>query len=138
MYKEYREMSRTEAVDALYQDMAARHRARFRSIHVCYHNHFILIFVFTNTAVALDSQSCRNREDQRCQASLLEATSYEKSQIPSPTSRCQKHKQEALLSSSTFYLCLRSHHSKGGYLFLSRFNFGRLPGTQRSRTAPGL
>ena len=36
MYKEYREMSRTEAVDALYQDMAARHRARFRSIHVCF------------------------------------------------------------------------------------------------------
>ena len=34
MYKEYREMSRTEAVDALYQDMAARHRARFRSVHV--------------------------------------------------------------------------------------------------------
>lgn len=35
MYKEYREMSRTEAVEALYQDMAAQHRARFRSIHVC-------------------------------------------------------------------------------------------------------
>ncbi|KAF2668827.1 60S ribosomal protein L18ae [Microthyrium microscopicum] len=34
MYKEYREMSRTEAVDALYQDMAARHRARFRSVQV--------------------------------------------------------------------------------------------------------
>jgi large subunit ribosomal protein L18Ae len=34
MYKEYREMSRTDAVHALYQDMAARHRARFRSIHV--------------------------------------------------------------------------------------------------------
>lgn len=34
MYKEYREMSRTEAVEAMYQDMAARHRARFRSIHV--------------------------------------------------------------------------------------------------------
>ena len=34
MYKEYREMSRTEAVEALYQDMAAQHRARFRSIHV--------------------------------------------------------------------------------------------------------
>ena len=27
-------MSRTEAVDTMYQDMAARHRARFRSIHV--------------------------------------------------------------------------------------------------------
>lgn len=34
MYKEYREMSRTAAVEALYQDMAAQHRARFRSIHV--------------------------------------------------------------------------------------------------------
>lgn len=34
MYKEYREMSRCEAVEAMYQDMAARHRARFRSIHV--------------------------------------------------------------------------------------------------------
>jgi len=34
MYKEYRELSRTAAVEALYSDMAARHRARFRSIHV--------------------------------------------------------------------------------------------------------
>ena len=35
MYKEYREMSRTDAVESMYQDMAARHRARFRSVHVC-------------------------------------------------------------------------------------------------------
>ena len=34
MYKEYRELSRADAVKSLYQDMAARHRARFRSIHV--------------------------------------------------------------------------------------------------------
>ena len=34
MYKEYREMSRCAAVDSLYQDMAARHRSRFRSIHI--------------------------------------------------------------------------------------------------------
>ncbi|KAJ2905873.1 60S ribosomal protein L20 [Zalerion maritima] len=34
MYKEYREMSRTDAIESLYQDMAARHRARFRSIHI--------------------------------------------------------------------------------------------------------
>ena len=34
MYKEYRDVSRTLAVQSLYQDMAARHRARFRSIHV--------------------------------------------------------------------------------------------------------
>ncbi|KAF2127948.1 60S ribosomal protein L18ae [Dothidotthia symphoricarpi CBS 119687] len=34
MYKEYREMSRCAAVDALYQDMAARHRSRFRSVQI--------------------------------------------------------------------------------------------------------
>ncbi|SPO02125.1 probable 60S large subunit ribosomal protein [Cephalotrichum gorgonifer] len=34
MYKEYREMSRTDAAESLYSDMAARHRARFRSIHI--------------------------------------------------------------------------------------------------------
>lgn len=34
MYKEYREMSRIDAVESLYADMSARHRARFRSIHV--------------------------------------------------------------------------------------------------------
>ena len=34
MYKEFRAMSRAEAVDLMYQDMAARHRARFGSIHV--------------------------------------------------------------------------------------------------------
>ncbi|RMJ22649.1 60s ribosomal protein l20 [Aspergillus sp. HF37] len=34
MYKEFREMSRADAVDALYQDMAARHRARFGSIAI--------------------------------------------------------------------------------------------------------
>ena len=34
MYKEFRELSRADAVKSMYQDMAARHRARFRSIHV--------------------------------------------------------------------------------------------------------
>lgn len=34
MYKEIRSLTRAEAVESLYQDMAARHRARFRSIHV--------------------------------------------------------------------------------------------------------
>ncbi|CRG90333.1 60S ribosomal protein L20-A [Talaromyces islandicus] len=34
MYKEFRELSRTDAVEALYQDMAARHRSRFGSIHI--------------------------------------------------------------------------------------------------------
>ncbi|KAF8317093.1 60S ribosomal protein L18A [Clavulina sp. PMI_390] len=34
LYKEVRDMSRGAAVHALYQDMAARHRARFRSIQI--------------------------------------------------------------------------------------------------------
>ncbi|CAI4684842.1 AVI_1a_G0042460.mRNA.1.CDS.1 [Saccharomyces cerevisiae] len=34
MYKEIRDVSRVAAVEILYQDMAARHRARFRSIHI--------------------------------------------------------------------------------------------------------
>lgn len=34
MYKEYREMTRAAAVASCYQDMAARHRARFASIHI--------------------------------------------------------------------------------------------------------
>lgn len=36
MYKEFRELSRADAVEACYQDMAARHRARFRSVQVCH------------------------------------------------------------------------------------------------------
>lgn len=34
MYKEYRELTRTAAIKACYQDMASRHRARFSSIHI--------------------------------------------------------------------------------------------------------
>ncbi|CDH57447.1 60s ribosomal protein l20 [Lichtheimia corymbifera JMRC:FSU:9682] len=34
MYKEYRSMSRVEAVENCYQDMAARHRARFSSVQI--------------------------------------------------------------------------------------------------------
>ncbi|KAI8615387.1 ribosomal L18ae/LX protein domain-containing protein [Chytriomyces sp. MP71] len=34
MYKEYRELTRTAAVAACYQDMASRHRARFSNIHI--------------------------------------------------------------------------------------------------------
>ncbi|ETS62634.1 hypothetical protein PaG_03278 [Moesziomyces aphidis] len=34
MYKEFRALSRAEAAESLYQDMAARHRARFASIHI--------------------------------------------------------------------------------------------------------
>ena len=34
MYKEYRDLTRSDAVASCYQDMASRHRARFRSVQV--------------------------------------------------------------------------------------------------------
>jgi len=34
MYKEYRDVTRVGAVQGMYQDLASRHRARFRSIHI--------------------------------------------------------------------------------------------------------
>lgn len=34
MYKEYRDVSRVNAVATMYQDLASRHRARFRNIHI--------------------------------------------------------------------------------------------------------
>lgn len=34
MYKEYRDVTRVGAIETMYQDLAARHRARFRSIHI--------------------------------------------------------------------------------------------------------
>lgn len=77
MYKEYREMSRTEAVEALYQDMAARHRSRFRSIHV--RNPESHQKSLTHNQIIADSQGCRDREERRYQASLYQAASYEES-----------------------------------------------------------
>ena len=34
MYKEYRDVTRVGAVETMYLDLAARHRARFRNIHI--------------------------------------------------------------------------------------------------------
>ncbi len=34
MYKEYRELTRADAVVACYQDLAAQHRARFHSVQI--------------------------------------------------------------------------------------------------------
>lgn len=68
MYKEYREMSRTEAVEALYQDMAARHRARFRSIHVRLQRSLPGNDLLTPPLP--DPESGGGREDSGCQATL--------------------------------------------------------------------
>ena len=107
MYKEYREMSRTEAVDALYQDMAARHRARFRSIHVwqrlCPHPFdFSKLTRFGTT----DPQSRRARENRRCQARLHQTATRQEPQIPSSPSRAQGHQQGSVRRSPTCHVRL--------------------------------
>jgi large subunit ribosomal protein L18Ae len=68
MYKEFRELTRTDAVESLYQDMAARHRARFGSIHVCQSRipfaEYVVEVLLTNLSCLLfiDSPRHRNRE----------------------------------------------------------------------------
>ena len=57
MYKEFRELSRADAVKALYQDMAARHRARFRSIHVC-SNHTATLPIVVTILPYIDPSCC--------------------------------------------------------------------------------
>ena len=106
MYKEYREMSRTEAVDALYQDMAARHRARFRSIHVRWekltpfaHGCQILINL-------LDPAGGGSPEDGRCEATIHEAITDEEPEVPTSSSCCQEGEQEHLRCAPAIDLCL--------------------------------
>ena len=103
MYKEYREMTRTEAVDALYQDMAARHRARFRSIHVCWKGDL------GNEDMAddeTDSQGCRTHKPRSRQATIHQAAHLKRSQISSTSPHSQEHQQEALCCQATEYFCL--------------------------------
>lgn len=68
-------MSRTDAVEALYQDMAARHRSRFRSVHVRLIDtriHQLQILTYSKT----DPQGRRAREDRRRQAPIHQATPH--------------------------------------------------------------
>lgn len=74
MYKEYREMSRTEAVEALYQDMAAQHRTRFRSIHVC--SERCSIDLDGKLTRCADPKGRRDPEPERRQATIHQATHY--------------------------------------------------------------
>jgi large subunit ribosomal protein L18Ae len=64
MYKEFRELTRADAVKSLYQDMAARHRARFRSIHVR-----MLMVRYGNTLVLT-----------RCSSQILRVVEIEKTE----------------------------------------------------------
>lgn len=90
-------MSRCDAVEAMYQDMAARHRSRFRSIHVCSDTRttFASGATCTNTCTA-DPQSRRAREDRRRQATIHQAVAHEGSEVPATAPHCQEGEQEDL------------------------------------------
>jgi hypothetical protein len=92
-------MSRTDAVEALYQDMAARHRSRFRSIHVSLH-HVIHTIPVLNM-LQPDPQGRRNREDRRRQAPIHQATPRKGSQIPSSSPRIQASCKQTLRREAT-------------------------------------
>lgn len=106
MYKEYREMSRTDAVEALYQDMAARHRARFRSIHVRRLSSYKSNTISTNI-ISPDPQGCRDPKDCRYQTTVHQATSHQEPQISSSSPHCQEINQDHLLGSPAHDLQLR-------------------------------
>lgn len=107
MYKEYREMSRCEAVDALYQDMAARHRARFRSVHVRLTNDSVSTAMLT---VFVDPQGCRDREDRRYQTPIPQAAPHQGPVVPSPTSHSKGSHQEDLRSQQAIDFLLSELH----------------------------
>lgn len=80
MYKEFREMSRVEAVEALYQDMAARHRARFGSIAVC----FPLLSNVTRLEAAKSNIFSSNRSSRLSRSRTLRASVAPTSSSSSP------------------------------------------------------
>ena len=92
MYKEFRELSRADAVKSLYQDMAARHRARFRSIHVRL-TFRLYAGILTNDLLMLsDPSGCRDRKERGCPSPIHQATAYPASPLPSPSS-CTEESQ---------------------------------------------
>ena len=106
MYKEYREMSRVDAVEALYSDMAARHRARFRSIHVRLMRCTSCKGVLGSANLRVDSPRCRAREDRGRQAPLHQAARYQEPEVPSPPPCHQGRHDEAVQRAATRYVRL--------------------------------
>lgn len=88
MYKEFRELTRADAVKALYQDMAARHRARFRSIHVCLSSRSAgSVQEMLMCEVLTDSPRRRDREDRGHPPPIHQAAAHAAPQVPAPPPR---------------------------------------------------
>jgi len=98
-------MSRTDAVEALYSDMAARHRARFRSIHVSCGGTLSGFPLMTLTQ-ATDPPRRRAREDRGYQAPLHQAAGHQGPQVPPPPPRPQDQHQEGFQREAAGYFCL--------------------------------
>ena len=110
MYKEYREMSRADAVHALYQDMAARHRARFRTIHVCtLRSRLRPLRKLMNE----DFESRGAREDGRRAAAWDEAVTPKGPQISSTSPRSEAEAREDLFPASAVDNHLTSGREEG-------------------------
>jgi hypothetical protein len=87
-------MSRTDAVESLYSDMAARHRARFRSIHV--RQSVSWRKVAGMLTATLDPACCRTREDRRHSTTIHQAAHHEELEIPAAPSRTEDEHEEGL------------------------------------------
>lgn len=107
MYKEYRDVSRTLAVQSLYQDMAARHRARFRSIHVC------ISLSCAGMLIFLGYPSCRDPEDGGCQTSLYPTIALQELEVSSSSSLAKGCWKEGLLSAEAIYMVIWKSKSEG-------------------------
>jgi ribosomal protein L20A (L18A) len=114
MYKEYRELSRTDAVEALYSDMAARHRARFRSIHVrscrgCTSSASDRLLIAKLTG----SPRRRDREERGRQAPLHPPADHQGPEVPSPPPHQQGQHQQDLQRQATLYFRLDCFRLRG-------------------------
>lgn len=106
MYKEFRELTRADAVEALYQDMAARHRARFGSIHVSSpHQDKLYVDVADNRT---DHSRRRDRRQGEDPSSLHPTTRHQGPQVPSASPRRQATREEGLRLLAAFYFCLNA------------------------------
>ncbi|MBE3045091.1 hypothetical protein IMZ48_21565 [Candidatus Bathyarchaeota archaeon] len=126
MYKEYREMSRTDAAKSLYSDMAARHRARFRSIHVrCPPLRRTPERPRWTLTPAADSPRRRDREDRGHQEAVHQAARHQGPQVPPPPPRPEDPHQEDLQRHPSFHFRLRGLIVN---CFRGTGDFGRLRG----------
>lgn len=119
-------MSRTEAVEALYQDMAARHRSRFRSIHVCRHPSTT---VSSSLTIPPDHQGRRGREVRGRPPPLHQAAPQQEPQVPPSPPHSQDCRQEGLRCPPPRHLLLSASLLIACYCWFRNVSVCRLQNT---------